>query len=150
MINPGNTSGLDAGVTYSTVNFEPYLQSTPVVSGTWQTWNVMSGVVWGTHLTGAPNSAPISWSTFIADYPNATILPVTSGGGVGFNVGSNWSAVTGNVGDFTVRHQRRDDCLYLRSNRTHDHDDHDASQLELRPREQQLGQRHGDRQPGCR
>ena len=46
--------------------------------------------------------APITWSAFIAEYPNATILPVGSGGGVGFNVGSSWTSVTGDVGDFTI------------------------------------------------
>jgi len=99
VIDPGNTSGLDAGVTFSTLNFEPYLQppSDPVVHNIWQNWNVMNGVVWGTHLTGAPNSAPISWSTFLADYPNATITD-----GIGVNVGSGWSAMTGNVGTLTV------------------------------------------------
>ena len=103
VINPGNTtSGPDQGVTYSTVNFEPYNQSTPVVNGTWQTWDVTSGVVWGSHLTGAPQSGPISWSTFLSDYPNAVILGASAGGGVGVNVGSGWGAVTGNVGDFTI------------------------------------------------
>ncbi len=103
VIDPGNTtSGPDQGVTYSTLNFEPYLQSPGVTNGVWQNWNVMDGVVWGTHLTGAPNSAPISWSTFVSEYPNATILPVADGGGAGFNVGSNWGAMVGNVADFTV------------------------------------------------
>jgi Putative Ig domain len=99
VIDPGNTSGLDAGVTYSTLNFEPYVQppSDPVVHNTWQTWNVMNGVVWGSHLTGAPITAPISWSTFLTDYPNATIT-----GGIGLNVGSGWSAMTGNVSTLTV------------------------------------------------
>ena len=99
MINPGNATGLDAGVTFSTLNFEPYLQppSDPIVPNTWQTWNVLNGVVWGTHLTGAPQGAPISWSTFVADYPNATIKS-----GVGVGVGSNWSAMVGNVGGLTI------------------------------------------------
>ena len=99
MINPGNATGLDAGVTFSTLNFEPYLQppSDPIVTNTWQTWNVLNGVVWGTHLTGAPQGAPISWSTFVADYPNATIKS-----GVGVGVGSNWSAMVGNVGGLTI------------------------------------------------
>jgi hypothetical protein len=103
VIDPGNTSsGPDQGVTYSTLNFEPYLQTAGVTNGEWQNWNVLDGVVWGTHLTGAPNGAPIPWSTFISDYPNATILPVADGGGAGFNVGSDWSAVVGNVADFTI------------------------------------------------
>ena len=99
VINPGNTTGVDAGVTFSTLNFEPYVQppADPVAANSWQTWNVLSGVVWGTHLTGAPQGAPISWSSFITDYPHATIT-----GGVGVNVGSNWSAMIGNVGDLTI------------------------------------------------
>lgn len=99
LINPGNTTGLDAGVTFSTLNFEPYVQppSDPVVPNTWQTWNVLNGVMWGTHLTGAPQGAPISWTTFVADYPNATIKS-----GVGVGVGSNWTAMVGYVGGLTI------------------------------------------------
>ena len=60
VIDPGNESGgTDSGVHFSTVNFEPYNQASAggpsVVSGTSQSWNVMDGVVWGTHLTGAPD-----------------------------------------------------------------------------------------------
>ncbi len=95
-INPGNATGLDAGVTYSTINFEPYMNGT-VTPGAWQSWNVLNGVVWGTHLTGAPQGAPVSWSTFLADYPNATIKY-----GFGVNVGSGWSAMTGNVDALTI------------------------------------------------
>ena len=89
-INPGNTTGTDAGVTYSTLNFEPYLQTGGLTPTTWQAWNILSGKVWGTHLTGAPNSSPLSWSDFLATYPNAKIT-----GGFGVNVGSGWSAMTG-------------------------------------------------------
>lgn len=96
-INPGNTSGTDAGVTYSTLNFEPYLQSPGLTTGTWQSWNVLAGVVWGSHLTGAPNSTPLSWNSFVATYPNATIK-----GGFGVNVGGNWSAMTGNADALTI------------------------------------------------
>lgn len=60
-INPGNESGIDAGVTYSSLNFEPYQQTYQVlVEGEWQTWNALAGNVWGTHLTGAPDGAPVS------------------------------------------------------------------------------------------
>ena len=96
-IDPGNTTGTDAGVTYSTLSFEPYLQSAGVTPDTWQQWNVLSGEVWGTHLTGAPNGAPLSWSNFLATYPNATIT-----GGVGVNVGSGWSAMTGDTDALTI------------------------------------------------
>jgi hypothetical protein len=101
VIDPGNTTGIDAGVTYSTLNFEPYLQPGGQTYDTWQTWNVMTGVVWGTHLTGATEDAPISWSTFLSDYPNATILSEAAGGGVGVNVGSGWTAMVGDVGALT-------------------------------------------------
>ena len=77
-------------MTYSTLNFEPYLQSGGITPNSWQSWNVLTGNVWGTHLTGAPNSAPLTWSNFLATYPNATIK-----GGFGINVGSGWSAMTG-------------------------------------------------------
>lgn len=96
-INPGNVTGTDAGVTYSTLSFEPYLQTGGVTAHTWQQWNVLSGVVWGTHLTGAPINSPLSWSNFLATYPNATIK-----GGVGVNVGSGWSAMTGASDAITV------------------------------------------------
>ena len=96
-INPGNTTGTDAGVTYSTLNFEPYLQSAGVTPNTWQSWDVRSGKVWGTHLTGAPNSLPLSWSSFLATYPNATIK-----GGFGVNVGGGWSAMTGEADALTI------------------------------------------------
>lgn len=98
-INPGNTTGTDAGVTYSTVNFEPYLNSgeQAVAVNTWQTWNVLSGKVWGTHLTGAPMPSPLSWSQFLTTYPNATIK-----GGFGVNVGSGWSAMTGATDALTI------------------------------------------------
>ena len=96
-INPGNTTGTDAGVTYSRSNFEPYLQTAGVTPNTWQLWNALSGEVWGTHLTGAPNSSPLSWSNFLATYPNATIT-----GGVGVNVGSGWSAMTGETDALTI------------------------------------------------
>ena len=93
-INP-NSTGVDSLIHYSTLNFEPYMNGT-VTPGAWQTWNVMSGVVWGTHLTDAPQSAPVSWSTFLADYPNATVKY-----GFGVNVGSGWSAMTGNADALT-------------------------------------------------
>jgi hypothetical protein len=99
VIDPGNTTGTDAGVNFSTLNFEPYVQPAPapaVIPNTWQSWDVTGGVVWGSHLTGAPIDDPISWSSFISEYPNATII-----GGVGVNVGSNWDAMVGNVGELT-------------------------------------------------
>jgi hypothetical protein len=90
------------------VNFEPYLQPGGVVDNTWQTWNVMSssGVIWGTHITNstcapAGGANAVNWSTFLTYYPSASILPLTQGGGVGFGVGSNWTPMTGNVGQLT-------------------------------------------------
>jgi hypothetical protein len=96
-INPGNTSGTDAGVTYSTLNFEPSVQSA-VTPNTWQTWDVLpSGKVYGTHLTGAPIGSPLTWSNFLATYPNATVKA-----GFGVDVGSGWSAMTGEVDALTI------------------------------------------------
>jgi hypothetical protein len=96
-INPGNTTGVDAGVTYSTLSFEPYLQSAGVTPNAWQSWNVLAGKVWGTHLTGAPNSSPLNWTNFLSTYPNATIK-----GGFGVDVGSGWSAMTGDADALSI------------------------------------------------
>ncbi len=97
-INPGNQAGgIDSTIGYSTLNFEPYVNGT-VVPDTWQSWNVLDGKVWGSHLTGAPQSAPVSWSTFLTMYPNATIKY-----GFGVNVGSGWSTpMTGAVDALTI------------------------------------------------
>ncbi len=122
VVDPGvpSSAGTAAGCptkSYSTLNFEPYLQSQNggVVPNVWQTWNVMAAnaVVWGSHLTTpvAPStlvctpesSGGVSLSTFVSYYPNAVILPISYGGGVGANVGSGWtSAMTGNVDALTV------------------------------------------------
>lgn len=110
VIDPGapSSDGTSAGCptkAYSTLNFEPYLQPGGIAASTWQTWDVLSasGVVWGTHLTCAPAAYNgISWSTLTDYYPNAVILAVSSGGGLGVNVGSGWGAMTGNVASLTV------------------------------------------------
>ena len=116
VIDPGTPSmaGKAAGCTtrgYSTLNFEPYLQVTgAVVANTWQSWNVLAagGVVWATHLTGMctpetyATSGGVSWATFVSYYPDAVVLPLSYGGGVGVNVGSGWSAMVGNVDALTV------------------------------------------------
>jgi hypothetical protein len=106
-INPGSPSpaGMVAGCptkSYSTLNFEPYLNSGgTLASHTWQSWNVLSanGVVWGTGITAcAPASyTGISWATLLSYYPNATIKY-----GFGVNVGSSWSAMTGNADALTI------------------------------------------------
>jgi hypothetical protein len=108
VIDPGSASsaGLDAGcpasATFSTLNFEPYLQGAGVIDNSWQSWDVTGsdGVVWGSHLTActpeAYSPSGISWSTFLSYYPSATLI-----GGVGVDVGSGWSAMTGNVGSLT-------------------------------------------------
>lgn len=101
-INPGepaaSCTSCVPGMTYSTLNFEPYQNSTSQQSlkaGTWQGWNVLDGNVWGTRLN--MNQGPgVSWSQFIANYPNATVKY-----GLGVNVGGNWSAMTGNVDELT-------------------------------------------------
>lgn len=121
VIDPGTPSsaGVEAGCVtkdYSTLNFEPYLQSQNggVTPNVWQTWNVTApgGVVWASHMTSPANSnspictpegpGGISLSTFSSYYPNAFILPIAYSGGFGVNVGSGWSAMTGNVDALTI------------------------------------------------
>ena len=112
VVDPGSpsTAGQNAGCrassySYSTLNFEPYLQPGGVVDGTWQTWNVLAdgGVVWGTHIPCAPPAySGLDWSTLLTYFPNAAILPIAAGGGVGVNVGGGWPAITTNVATLSV------------------------------------------------
>ena len=91
---------LSPSITFSTVNYEPYEQTPADTANTWQSFNVLSGLVWGTHIAGsAPGGIndPISWSAFLALYPAATIS-----GGVGVDVGSGWPAMTGNVDAISI------------------------------------------------
>lgn len=100
-INPGvpaaSCTGCVSGKTYSTLNFEPYQNTSQglLAAGTWQGWNVLNGTVWGTNLNMGQGPG-VSWSQFIANYPNATVKY-----GFGVNVGGNWSAMTGNVDALT-------------------------------------------------
>jgi hypothetical protein len=93
-------ANLSPAITFSTVNFEPYEQTPADTNNTWQNFNVLSGVVWGTHITAsAPGGIndPISWSAFLSLYPGATIS-----GGVGVDVGSAWPAMIGNVDAISI------------------------------------------------
>jgi hypothetical protein len=67
---------LSAAIPFSTVNYEPYEQAVPDTANTWQSFNVLSGLVWGTHIAAtAPGGIndPISWSAFLALNPAATV-----------------------------------------------------------------------------
>ncbi len=97
-INPGNTTGTDAGATYSTLNFEPYLQTRRFnpddLAGLEHP--VRESVGYPSDRT--PNSSPLSLEQFrCATYPNAKII-----GGFGVNVGSGWSAMTGDTDALTI------------------------------------------------
>jgi hypothetical protein len=90
---------LSASIPFSTVNYEPYEQTPPDTANTWQSFNVLSGLVWGTHIAAsAPGGIddPISWSAFISLYPSATLIAV------GADVGSSWPAMTGNVDAISI------------------------------------------------
>ncbi len=90
---------LSPSITFSTVNYEPYEQATPDSANTWQSFNVLSGLVWATHIADSSPGGiddPISWSSFISLYPSATLI------GVGADVGSGWPAMTGNVDALSI------------------------------------------------
>jgi hypothetical protein len=90
---------LSPSITFSTINYEPYEQSTPDTANTWQSFNILSGLVWGTHIADtAPGGIddPISWSSFVSLFPSATVI------GVGADVGSAWPAMTGNVDAISI------------------------------------------------
>ena len=90
---------LSPSITFSTVNYEPYEQATPDSANTWQSFNILTGVVWATHIAATSPGGiddPISWSNFISLYPGATLT------GVGADVGSAWPAMTGNVDALSI------------------------------------------------
>jgi hypothetical protein len=90
---------LSPSITFSTVSYEPYEQTTPDTANTWQNFNALTGLVWATHIAvSSPGGLddPISWSEFISLYPGATLL------GVGADVGSAWPAMSGNVGALSI------------------------------------------------
>jgi hypothetical protein len=84
--------------------FEPYQNGHVSVGSGWQHWSPLSGIWWASHQ-GATNgtnglcpiSSPCSWSTILADFPDATIS-----GSVVFKAGSGWSGFDGNVDAFTI------------------------------------------------
>jgi len=90
---------LSPSIPFSTINYEPYEQATPDTANTWQNYNVLSGLVWATHIaSSAPGGIddPISWSAFLSLYPGATAL------GVGADVGGGWPAMTGDVDAISI------------------------------------------------
>ena len=100
-INPEPSGSLH----YATLNFEPYMNSSEqaLTPYTWQSWNVLTGKIWLTHTDSTVNNGegsqgtPITWTELLSDYPNAVIKA-----GAGVNVGSNWSAMTGEADAFTI------------------------------------------------
>ncbi len=93
------TANLSPSITFATVNYEPYEQAVPDTANTWQSFNILSGLVWATHIPASSPGGindPISWSSFVSLFPNATVL------GVGANVGSTWPAMTGNVDAISI------------------------------------------------
>ena len=90
---------LSPSITFSTVNYEPYEQATPDSANTWQSFNILTGLVWATHIAATSPGGiddPISWSSFISLYPGATVIAV------GADVGSAWPATTGNVDALSI------------------------------------------------
>jgi hypothetical protein len=93
------TADLSPSLTFATVNYEPYEQTPPDTANTWQSFNVLTGLVWATHIAPASPGGindPISWSEFVSLYPSATVI------GVGADVGSGWPAMTGNVDAISI------------------------------------------------
>ena len=81
------------------MNYEPYEQTPPDTANTWQSFNVLTGLVWATHIAATSPGGindPISWSAFLNLYPAATVL------GVGADVGSSWPAMIGNVDAISI------------------------------------------------
>ena len=90
---------LTPGGTFTTISYEPYEQATPDTANSWQSFNVLNGLVWATHVpVGSPGDInhPISWSSFLHLYPTAVLS------GVGADVGSTWPAMTGNVDAISI------------------------------------------------
>jgi large repetitive protein len=93
------TADLSPSLTFATVNYEPYEQTPPDTANTWQSFNVLTGLVWATHIAAASPGGindPISWSAFLNLYPAATVL------GVGADVGGSWPAMIGNVDAISI------------------------------------------------
>jgi hypothetical protein len=90
---------LSPSITFSTINYEPYEQAVPDTNNTWQSFNVLTGLVWATHIADTSPGGlddPISWSSFLSLYPSATLI------GMGADVGSSWPAMTGNVDALSI------------------------------------------------
>lgn len=87
--------------------FEPYqTPSNTIQQGVWQEWSPLNGRWWGTGSTGrpisiaCPQSAPCTWATILASFPNAGIRATGVGpgsGGLFFKAGSGWNPSGGPI-----------------------------------------------------
>lgn len=87
--------------------FEPY-QADPSIpaNNTWQTWDALDGVWWGTLGSPAaipcPQSNPCSWTEVLDEWPDARIHAGALVGAVILKAGSGWPGFEGNVDALTV------------------------------------------------
>jgi hypothetical protein len=82
------------------LTFEPYYTNT-VMTGTWQTWNTLTGVGTGNWwATGAPGNGvcpignPCMWSEVLTNFPNAGLR---NPGALLMKAGSGWATFQGSV-----------------------------------------------------
>lgn len=83
--------------------YEPYYSET-VTQGTWQSFSPLTGVWWASGAPGnavCPISAPCTWATVLATYPNAGIRD-DDAGGLLFKAGSGWATSTVHVDAFAI------------------------------------------------
>jgi hypothetical protein len=97
-----DANGADAGG-FTTLVFEPVYNTGQgtVTNDTWQSWDAFNGgngVWWSSNaIPGAPNRDTfVSWSTIVANNPNAVVLAV------GINQGSGNPALTTSVDAFRI------------------------------------------------
>lgn len=88
--------------------FEPFYTGTPIQTGTWQTWDALSGPASGTWwATGAPGNTlcpqanPCTWNEVLGNWPDLRIHPTL--GGIGLKAGGGWAGgFDGNVDALTI------------------------------------------------
>ncbi len=93
---------------YQSATFCPSNPQQVVVTNTWQTWDALNGCwysVFGNAGSG-PGTGVISLSTYLAAFPNSTIVNTSSGSGgirivTGFGAGA-WDNFVGNVDNVTI------------------------------------------------